>query len=127
MSAALRSGDLLSISKVQQSLIGGACPLTLRRGPVAAVSFRMRMVSAAAGRVAVRVAAAASAEAVEGAVTTSPEVTGAKVKEKKRPASGIMKPKLISPELREFVSDAEELPRAEALKIIWAHFKGNNL
>lgn len=52
---------------------------------------------------------------------------GGKPKPKKRAASGIMKPKPISPELREFVGGAEELPRTEALKIIWAHIKGNNL
>ncbi|KAG8093217.1 hypothetical protein GUJ93_ZPchr0012g20792 [Zizania palustris] len=111
---AIRSGEVL------------ACPVTLRRAPVAAaagvVSFRMRRVSAA-GRLAVRVVAAASAEGAAEAV----EVAKGKGKGKKRSASGIMKPKPISPELREFVGGAEELPRTEALKIIWAHIKGNNL
>uniref|UniRef100_A0ACD5YJ74 Uncharacterized protein n=1 Tax=Avena sativa TaxID=4498 RepID=A0ACD5YJ74_AVESA len=105
---AIRSGELL------------AFPASVRRGaPVAAasvVAFRMR--APTAGRVAVRVVAAA-----EGA---GPEADG-KPKPKKRAASGIMKPKPISPELREFVGGAAELPRTEALKIIWAHIKGNNL
>ncbi|KQJ86612.1 zinc finger CCCH domain-containing protein 19 [Brachypodium distachyon] len=109
---AIRSGELL------------AFPAALRRGaPVSAasfVSFRMRA-AAAAGRVAVRVVAAAA----EGAGADAD--AGGKPKPKKRAASGIMKPKPISPELREFVGGAEELPRTEALKIIWAHIKGNNL
>ncbi|KAM0889893.1 hypothetical protein ACQ4PT_027415 [Festuca glaucescens] len=106
---AIRSGELL------------AFPASVRRGaPVAAasvVSFRMR--APTAGRVAVRVVAAA-----EGAGAAEAE---GKPKPKKRAASGIMKPKPISPELREFVGGAAELPRTEALKIIWAHIKGNNL
>ncbi|KAF0888279.1 hypothetical protein E2562_013723 [Oryza meyeriana var. granulata] len=110
--AAIRSGELF------------ACPVALRRAPVAvsaAVSFRMGR-AASAGRLAMRVVAAASEEGAE--------VEGGakgKGKGKKRAASGIMKPKPISPELREFVGGAEELPRTEALKIIWAHIKGNNL
>jgi hypothetical protein len=48
-------------------------------------------------------------------------------KGKKRAASGITKPKPISPELREFVGGAEELPRTQAIKLVWAHIKGNNL
>jgi chromatin remodeling complex protein RSC6 len=48
-------------------------------------------------------------------------------KGKKRAASGITKPKPISPELREFVGGAEEFPRTEAIKLVWAHIKGNNL
>uniref|UniRef100_A0A0E0MMT3 SWIB domain-containing protein n=1 Tax=Oryza punctata TaxID=4537 RepID=A0A0E0MMT3_ORYPU len=107
--AAIRSGELL------------ACPVALRRAaPVAAaVSFRMGR-SARAGRLAMRVRVVAAAASVEGAEE-------GKGKKKKRAASGIMKPKPISPELREFVGGAEELPRTEALKIIWAHIKGNNL
>ncbi|XP_006664582.1 upstream activation factor subunit UAF30-like [Oryza brachyantha] len=109
---AIRSGELL------------ACSVALRRAaPVAAVSFRTGRAARKAGRLAMRVVAAASAEgeAVEGG-----EAKG-KGKGKKRAASGIMKPKPISPELQEFVGGAEELPRTEALKIIWAHIKGNNL
>ncbi|KAK1627862.1 hypothetical protein QYE76_002177 [Lolium multiflorum] len=99
---AIRSGELL------------AFPASARRGAASAVSFRMR--APTAGRVAVRVVAAAAEGEAEG-----------KPKPKKRAASGIMKPKPISPELREFVGGAAELPRTEALKIIWAHIKGNNL
>ncbi|KAL6643991.1 hypothetical protein ACP70R_018757 [Stipagrostis hirtigluma subsp. patula] len=95
--AAIRSGELL------------ACPVAaLRRAPVGFVSVRTR---GRAGPVAVRAAAA----------------EGAGGKGKKRPASGITKPKPISPELREFVGGAEELPRTEAIKMVWAHIKGNNL
>ncbi|XP_052137909.1 upstream activation factor subunit spp27-like [Oryza glaberrima] len=113
--AAIRSGELL------------ACPMALRRAaaPVAAaVSFRMgRAATARAGRLAtrVRVRVRVVAAAEEGAAE------GKSSGKKKRAASGIMKPKPISAELREFVGGAEELPRTEALKIIWAHIKGNNL
>uniref|UniRef100_A0A0E0FCE5 SWIB domain-containing protein n=1 Tax=Oryza meridionalis TaxID=40149 RepID=A0A0E0FCE5_9ORYZ len=109
--AAIRSGELL------------ACPVALRRAaPVAAaVSFRMgRAATARAGRLATRVRVRVVAAAEEGAAE-------GKAGKKKRAASGIMKPKPISAELREFVGGAEELPRTEALKIIWAHIKGNNL
>uniref|UniRef100_A0A453K386 DM2 domain-containing protein n=1 Tax=Aegilops tauschii subsp. strangulata TaxID=200361 RepID=A0A453K386_AEGTS len=109
---AIRSGELL------------AFPAALRRGlPVASasvVAFRLR--APVAGRVAVRVVAAAA----EGAGAEA-EAEGKPKPKKKRAASGIMKPKPISPELREFVGGAAELPRTEALKIIWAHIKGNNL
>ncbi|KAB8117589.1 hypothetical protein EE612_059783 [Oryza sativa] len=111
--AAIRSGELL------------ACPMALRRAaaPVAAaMSFRMgRAATARAGRLATRVRVRVVAAAEEGAAE---EKSSGK---KKRAASGIMKPKPISAELREFVGGAEELPRTEALKIIWAHIKGNNL
>ncbi|VAI28829.1 unnamed protein product [Triticum turgidum subsp. durum] len=109
---AIRSGELL------------AFPAALRRGPPVAsasvVAFRLR--APVAGRVAVRVVAAAA----EGAGAEA-EAEGKPKPKKKRAASGIMKPKPISPELREFVGGAAELPRTEALKIIWAHIKGNNL
>uniref|UniRef100_A0A0D3HUW5 DM2 domain-containing protein n=1 Tax=Oryza barthii TaxID=65489 RepID=A0A0D3HUW5_9ORYZ len=101
--------------------------MALRRAaaPVAAaVSFRMgRAATARAGRLAtrVRVRVRVVAAAEEGAAE------GKSSGKKKRAASGIMKPKPISAELREFVGGAEELPRTEALKIIWAHIKGNNL
>ncbi|XP_015618842.1 upstream activation factor subunit spp27 [Oryza sativa Japonica Group] len=111
--AAIRSGELL------------ACPMALRRAaaPVAAaMSFRMgRAATARAGRLATRVRVRVVAAAEEGAAE------GKSSGKKKRAASGIMKPKPISAELREFVGGAEELPRTEALKIIWAHIKGNNL
>ncbi|EMS50711.1 hypothetical protein TRIUR3_21019 [Triticum urartu] len=111
---AIRSGELLAV------------PAALRRGPPVAsasvVAFRLR--APVAGRVAVRVVAAAA----EGAgVEAEAEAEGKPKPKKKRAASGIMKPKPISPELREFVGGAAELPRTEALKIIWAHIKGNNL
>uniref|UniRef100_A0A0A9DXD1 DM2 domain-containing protein n=1 Tax=Arundo donax TaxID=35708 RepID=A0A0A9DXD1_ARUDO len=100
--AAIRSGELL------------ACPVALRRAPVAVVTVRMRGASA---REAVAVRAEATAEGVGKGKGTG----------KKRPASGITKPKPISPELREFVGGAAELPRTEAIKMVWAHIKGNNL
>ncbi|CAL4892033.1 unnamed protein product [Urochloa decumbens] len=99
--AAIRSGKLL------------ACPAALRRAPLA-VSVRMLRGAAPAAR-------AVRAEA------TAEGVGKAKGAGKKRAASGITKPKPISPELREFVGGAAELPRTEAIKLVWAHIKGNNL
>jgi hypothetical protein len=103
MSVAIRSGELL------------ACPVALRRAPLAVsvVSVRMR----ARGAVAVRAEATAEGVGKE----------GKKAAGKKKPASGITKPKPISTELREFVGGAAELPRTEAIKLVWAHIKGNNL
>ncbi|KAH9623566.1 hypothetical protein KSS87_013170 [Heliosperma pusillum] len=43
-----------------------------------------------------------------------------------RKPRGIMKPRPISPELQEFVG-ASEISRTQALKVIWAHIKANNL
>ncbi|WVZ90340.1 hypothetical protein U9M48_036649 [Paspalum notatum var. saurae] len=107
--AAIRPGELL------------ACPAALRRAPVAAVSVvsvRARARAKARGA-AVTVRAEATAEGVGKGKAAGPG--------KKRAASGITKPKPISPELREFVGGAAELPRTEAIKLVWAHIKGNNL
>jgi chromatin remodeling complex protein RSC6 len=84
-----------------------ACPAALRRSapPLAVVSVRT-------WGAATRVRAVAAQGAGKG---------------KKRAASGITKPKPISPELREFVGGAGELPRTQAIKLVWAHIKGNNL
>ncbi|CAD6270028.1 unnamed protein product [Miscanthus lutarioriparius] len=103
--AAIRSGELL------------ACAVALRRAPVAVsvVSVRTRARGAA---VAVRAEATAEGVGKGGKKAAAG---------KKRPASGITKPKPISPELREFVGGAPELPRTEAIKLVWAHIKGNNL
>ncbi|KAG2629558.1 upstream activation factor subunit spp27-like [Panicum virgatum] len=106
MSAAIRSGELL------------ACPVALRRAPLA-VSVRVRVRGAPAARAVVRAEATA-----EGVGKAKGAGAGAG---KKRAASGITKPKPISPELREFVGGAAELPRTEAIKLVWAHIKGNNL
>ncbi|XP_074308820.1 zinc finger CCCH domain-containing protein 44-like [Silene latifolia] len=46
--------------------------------------------------------------------------------EKTRKPRGIMKPRPISPELQEFVG-VSEISRTQALKVIWAHIKANNL
>jgi len=105
--AAIRSGELL------------AYPVALRRTPLS-VSVRVRGAPAARAAVAM-VRAEATAEGVGKAKGAG---AGAG---KKRPASGITKPKPISPELREFVGGAAELPRTEAIKLVWAHIKGNNL
>ncbi|XP_057544781.1 upstream activation factor subunit UAF30-like [Amaranthus tricolor] len=43
-----------------------------------------------------------------------------------RKPRGIMKPRPISPALQEFVG-APEISRTQALKVIWAHIKANNL
>ncbi|KAK3136612.1 hypothetical protein QOZ80_5BG0439370 [Eleusine coracana subsp. coracana] len=99
--AAIRSGELF------------ACPAAPRRsGAPAVVSVRTWGTAMRVRAVAVR------AEGAEGE---------GKGKGKKRAASGITKPKPISPELREFVGGAPELPRTEAIKLVWAHIKGNNL
>lgn len=109
MSAMIRAGDLL------------ACPVALRRAPVAVSVVSVRARARAAAVVAVRAEATA-----EGVGKGGKKAAGAGAG-KKRPASGITKPKPISPELREFVGGAPELPRTEAIKLVWAHIKGNNL
>ncbi|XP_021714406.1 upstream activation factor subunit UAF30-like [Chenopodium quinoa] len=43
-----------------------------------------------------------------------------------RKPRGIMKPRPITPALQEFVG-APEISRTQALKVIWAHIKANNL
>lgn len=43
-----------------------------------------------------------------------------------RKPRGIMKPRPISPVLQELVG-APEISRTQALKVIWAHIKANNL
>lgn len=80
----------------------------------------------AASVVSVRTRARGAAVAVR-AEATAEGVGKGKGTAKKRAASGITKPKPISPELREFVGGAPELPRTEAIKLVWAHIKGNNL
>lgn len=53
--------------------------------------------------------------------TASPKpVTG------KREPRGIMKPRRVSPEMEALVG-APEIPRTQALKLIWAHIKQHNL
>lgn len=52
------------------------------------------------------------------ACATSPPTT--------RKPRGIMKPRPISPVLQELVG-APEISRTQALKVIWAHIKANNL
>lgn len=104
--AAIRSGELL------------ACPVALRWAPVAVSVVSVRTRARARGAVAVRAEATA-----EGVGNGGKKAAAGK----KRPASGITKPKPISPELREFVGGAAELPRTEAIKLVWAHIKGNNL
>ncbi|KAL6842195.1 hypothetical protein ACP4OV_028174 [Aristida adscensionis] len=106
--AAIRSGELL------------ACPVGVPRLAPAAVSV-VPVRARGRGRAAVAVRAAAA----EG--TGAAEAGGKGSKGRKRAASGITKPKPISPELREFVGGAAELPRTEAIKMVWAHIKGNNL
>ncbi|XP_060168118.1 uncharacterized protein LOC132598964 [Lycium barbarum] len=46
---------------------------------------------------------------------------------KKREPRGIMKPKRVSPEMQAFLGGMSEIPRTQALKLIWAHIKGNSL
>ncbi|TVU50067.1 hypothetical protein EJB05_01422 [Eragrostis curvula] len=101
--AAIRSGEFLS------------CPAAPRWRAASMVSVR------AWGAAGLRV------RAVAVAVRAEAEGAAGKGKGKKKAASGITKPKPISAELREFVGGAEELPRTEAIKLVWAHIKGNNL
>ncbi|CAN4107779.1 unnamed protein product [Withania somnifera] len=46
---------------------------------------------------------------------------------KKREPRGIMKPRRVSPEMQSFLGGVSEIPRTQALKLIWAHIKANNL
>lgn len=46
---------------------------------------------------------------------------------KKREPRGIMKPRLVSPEMRDFLGGVAEIPRTQALKQIWAHIKKHDL
>lgn len=46
---------------------------------------------------------------------------------KKREPRGIMKPRRVSPEMQAFLGGMSEIPRTQALKLIWAHIKANNL
>ncbi|GMH13594.1 hypothetical protein Nepgr_015435 [Nepenthes gracilis] len=45
----------------------------------------------------------------------------------KREPRGIMKPRPVSPEMQAFLGGVSEIPRTEALKLIWAYIKQNNL
>ncbi|GAB4853454.1 hypothetical protein Ancab_017644 [Ancistrocladus abbreviatus] len=44
-----------------------------------------------------------------------------------REPRGIMKPRRVSPEMQAFLDGVTEIPRTEALKLIWAYIKQNNL
>lgn len=46
---------------------------------------------------------------------------------KKREPRGIMKPRRVSPEMQAFLGGMSEVPRTQALKLIWAHIKANDL
>lgn len=72
--------------------------------------------------VSVRVAPAAARVAVRAAAT--PAETGAGTA--KRQPRGITKPKPVSPALQAVVG-VKEIPRTQALKVIWAYIKENNL
>ncbi|KAJ8530022.1 hypothetical protein K7X08_036857 [Anisodus acutangulus] len=58
---------------------------------------------------------------------TSATVSKPVAEPKKREPRGIMKPRRVSPEMQEFLGGMSEIPRTQALKLIWAHIKGNNL
>ncbi|XP_059647863.1 uncharacterized protein LOC132294134 [Cornus florida] len=45
----------------------------------------------------------------------------------KREPRGIMKPRRVSPEMRDFLGGVPEIPRTQALKQIWAYIKEHNL
>ncbi|KAJ8572413.1 hypothetical protein K7X08_008924 [Anisodus acutangulus] len=63
-----------------------------------------------------------------GNLRTVRTVTSATAAEpKKREPRGIMKPRRVSPEMQAFLGGMLEIPRTQALKLIWAHIKGNNL
>lgn len=82
-----------------------------RRAPTS-LSFRPATVAMARNRV-VAVAELAADE-------------GMKKKPKKKVATGIMKPRPISPELQELVG-AAEMARTDVIKAVWAYIKENNL
>lgn len=46
---------------------------------------------------------------------------------KKREPRGIMKPRLVSAEMRDFLGGLSEIPRTQALKEIWAYIKQHDL
>ncbi|KAI7992472.1 Protein TRI1 [Camellia lanceoleosa] len=45
----------------------------------------------------------------------------------KREPRGIMKPRRVSPEMQAFLGGVPEIPRTQALKLIWAYIKQHNL
>ncbi|WCJ17887.1 SWIB/MDM2 domain superfamily protein [Euphorbia peplus] len=53
-------------------------------------------------------------------------VTCATAPSQERRPRGIMKPRRVSPEMADVVG-ASEIARTQALKVIWAHIKANNL
>ena len=57
---------------------------------------------------------------------TVTQATASKPTTGPRPPRGIMKPRLVSPEMQAVVG-VPEIPRTQALKLIWAHIKEHNL
>ncbi|URE44548.1 SWIB [Musa troglodytarum] len=82
----------------------------LRRRLVASVAFPLH-----------RRAASATATAVRAASSSKP-ASGAGA----RPARGITKPRPVSPAMQAVVG-VPEIPRTQALKLIWAYIKEHNL
>uniref|UniRef100_A0A0E0D755 DM2 domain-containing protein n=1 Tax=Oryza meridionalis TaxID=40149 RepID=A0A0E0D755_9ORYZ len=102
----MASASMLSAASLSLS----PSPLAALRPPRPAASFAPPRRAAA---VAVRAAAAAS---------NSPAAAAPK----KRAATGLTKPRLVSPALQAVVG-AAEIPRTEALKRLWAYIKQHNL
>lgn len=64
--------------------------------------------------------------ALRAAVTPNAAAAQEAAAEGKRRPRGITKPRPISPELQALLG-VEEIPRTQALKLIWAYIKENNL
>jgi upstream activation factor subunit UAF30 len=104
----MASASMLSAASLSLS----PSPLAAHRPPPPAATIALPR-RAAAAAVAVRAAAAAS---------NSPAAAA----QKKRAATGLTKPRLVSPALQAVVG-AAEIPRTEALKRLWAYIKQHNL
>ncbi|XWS62980.1 hypothetical protein CRYUN_Cryun06bG0057300 [Craigia yunnanensis] len=59
-------------------------------------------------------------------VRTMTQATASKPATGPRPPRGIMKPRRVSPEMQAVVG-VPEIPRTQALKLIWAYIKEHNL
>lgn len=61
------------------------------------------------------------------AAATAPKVTTKADAAEAKELRGIMRPVPVSDALRRFPGGAPEISRANAIKIVWAHIKANNL
>ncbi|XP_057493752.1 uncharacterized protein LOC130779193 [Actinidia eriantha] len=61
------------------------------------------------------------------AVTTASSKAAAATETGKREPRGITKPRRVSPEMGAFLGGVSEIPRTQALKLIWAYIKQHDL